>query len=164
LTPQGQKIRVHGDYHLGQVLRADTDFVIIDFEGEPARPLNERRAKQSALKDVAGMLRSFSYAARFALMTHVARGAGGEERLTPWARLWERSVHAAFLGAYLRAVTAAEARFLPVDRGDFGELLDVYLLEKLVYELGYELDNRPTWLSVPLAGILNLDLGEGSRA
>jgi maltose alpha-D-glucosyltransferase/alpha-amylase len=163
LAPQGQKIRVHGDYHLGQVLRADTDFVIIDFEGEPARPLAERRAKQSALKDVAGMLRSFSYAARFALMTHLARRAGGEDRLRPWAQLWERSVHAAFLSAYRRTVAAADANFLPVDRSGFGELLDVYLLDKLVYELRYELDNRPTWLTVPLAGILNLDLGESAR-
>jgi maltose alpha-D-glucosyltransferase/alpha-amylase len=164
LTPQGQKIRVHGDYHLGQVLRADTDFVIIDFEGEPARPLADRRAKQSALKDVAGMLRSFSYAARFALMTHLARRAGGEDRLRQAARLWERSVHAAFLATYRRTVAAADAVFLPNDRNGFGDLLDVYLLDKLVYELRYELDNRPAWLSVPLAGILNLDLGEGSGA
>jgi maltose alpha-D-glucosyltransferase/alpha-amylase len=163
LAPQGQKIRVHGDYHLGQVLRADTEFVIIDFEGEPARPLADRRAKQSALKDVAGMLRSFSYAARFALMTHITRRAGGEDRLLSWARLWERSVHAAFLGAYRRTVAAARADFLPVDREDFGSLLDMYLLDKLVYELQYELDNRPTWLSVPLAGLLNLDLPEGAR-
>ena len=157
---QGQKIRVHGNYHLGQLLRADTDFVIIDFAGEPARPLAERRAKQSALKDVAGMLRSFSYAARFALMTHIARGAGGEDRLPPWARLWERSVHAAFLGAYRRTVAAAEVDFVPLNQDDFGTLLEVYLIDKLVYELRYELDNRPTWLSVPLAGILHLDLGD----
>jgi maltose alpha-D-glucosyltransferase/alpha-amylase len=154
-APQGEKIRVHGDYHLGQVLRAETDFVIIDFEGEPSRPIAQRRQKQSALKDVAGMLRSFSYAARFAFMTRVARRIGGEDRLLPWSLLWERSVHAAFLGAYRR--TTAGASFLPAGTSEFADLLDVFLLEKLMYELGYELGNRPAWVGVPLAGIIDLD-------
>ena len=155
-TPGGQKIRIHGDYHLGQVLRVETDFVVIDFEGDPARPIAERRAKQSALKDVAAMLRSISYVARFGLMTHIARRPGGEERLLPWARLWERSVHAAFLGNYRR--TVGDAVFLPSDAAGFADLLEVYLLEQLVRELRYELENRPQWLSVPLSGIIDLDL------
>jgi len=158
ITPAGARIRVHGDYHLGQVLRVGTDFVIIDFEGEPTRPLAARREKQCALKDVAGMLRSFSYAARYALMTHVVRRSGGEERLRPWARLWERSVHAAFLREYRR--TAAGASFLPGDADTLARVLELYLLDKLVYELRYELDNRPTWVSVPLAGLVDFDTDE----
>ena len=156
--PGCQRIRVHGDYHLGQVLRAATDFAIIDFEGEPTRPLAERRRKQCALKDVAGMLRSFSYAARFALMTHEARRAGGEDRLRAWARLWERSVHSAFLRAYRE--TAGNATFLPREPRAFANLLELYLLDKLVYELRYELDNRPTWVRIPLAGIVQLEADE----
>ena len=156
LAPHGQKIRIHGDFHLGQVLRSDTDFVIIDFEGDPTRPIAERRAKHSPLKDVATMLRSLSYVARFGLMTHIARRPGGEERLLLWARLWERSVHAAFLGNYRR--TVVDAAFLPTDHASFADLLDVYLLDQLVRELRYELDNRPQWLGVPLSGIIDLDL------
>jgi maltose alpha-D-glucosyltransferase/alpha-amylase len=156
--PGCQRIRVHGDYHLGQVLRAATDFAIIDFEGEPTRPLAERRRKQCALKDVAGMLRSFSYAARFALMSHEARRAGGEDRLRAWARLWERSVHSAFLRAYRE--TAGNATFLPREPRAFANLLELYLLDKLVYELRYELDNRPTWVRIPLAGIVQLEADE----
>jgi maltose alpha-D-glucosyltransferase/alpha-amylase len=156
LAGRGQKIRIHGDYHLAQVLRADTDFVIVDFEGDPTRPIAERRAKHSALKDVAEMLRSFSYVARFGLMAHIARRPGGEDRLLPWARLWERSVHSAFLGNYRRAV--GDAVFLPSDPADFADLLDVYLLDRLLRELRYELDNRPQWIGVPLSGIIDLDL------
>jgi maltose alpha-D-glucosyltransferase/alpha-amylase len=160
LAPPCTRIRVHGDYHLGRVLRVGTDFVIINFEGEPTRPLAARREKQSALKDVAGMLRSFSYAARYALMTHVARRAGSEERLRPWARLWERSVHAAFLREYGRA--AAGAPFLPEATRDVARLLELFVLDKLVYELRYELDNRPTRVRVPLAGIVDFDADERS--
>ena len=98
------RTRIHGDYHLGQVLCVKGDFVILDFEGEPARSLEERRAKQSPLKDVAGMLRSFSYAAFSALMQYSSRRPGDFEQLEPWARLWEQSVGAAFLRAYREAV------------------------------------------------------------
>jgi maltose alpha-D-glucosyltransferase/alpha-amylase len=153
--PGCDRIRVHGDYHLGQVLRVATDFAIIDFEGEPTRTLPERRAKQCALKDVAGMLRSFSYAARFALMTHESRRAERDERLQPWARLWERSVHAAFLRAYRE--TAGSASFLPQGNEAFSNLLELYLLDKLIYEVRYELDNRPTWVRIPLRGMVDLD-------
>ena len=161
VTPRGTKIRVHGDFHLGRVLRSDTDFVIVGFEGDPAQPLAERRAKHSALKDVASMLRSFSYAAHVALTTHVARRAETEERLAPWARLWERAVRAAFLRAYRR--TVGTAPFLPAEAGEFANLLDVYLMDQMVSELRYELDNRPAWLGVPLAGIVELDLERSDR-
>jgi maltose alpha-D-glucosyltransferase/alpha-amylase len=155
LSPTCLKIRIHGDYHLGQVLRTGADFVIIDFEGEPARSLAERRAKQPALRDVAGMLRSFGYAAQVALMSHVARRPGDLERLAPWAQVWERSVCGVFLHAYLQ--TVAGSGLIPEDRGALEGLLEGFLLEKVLYELRYELDNRPTWVRVPLAGLLELE-------
>jgi maltose alpha-D-glucosyltransferase/alpha-amylase len=151
-----QHTRIHGDYHLGQVLRVKTDYVILDFEGEPARPLAERRAKQSPLKDVAGMLRSFSYAAYATLMNYTSRRPEDLARLEPWAQLWERSTSAEFLRAYRETVPGAE--FLPSDSGDFRKLLDVYVLDKALYELLYELNNRPAWVRIPLKGILSLRL------
>jgi maltose alpha-D-glucosyltransferase/alpha-amylase len=154
LDPAGSKIRIHGDYHLGQVLRSGADFVILDFEGEPSRPLAERRARQSALRDVAGMLRSFAYAARAGLVAHTTRHPGDAERLTPWAQLWERSVSGVFLSGYLRAT--GEAAFLPGDREALTTLLSVHVLEKALYELHYELDNRPGWAHIPIAGLLTL--------
>ena len=107
----GQRIRIHGDYHLGQVLQVRTDFVILDFEGEPARPIAQRRAKLSPLKDVAGMLRSLGYAAYAGLIGHTARRPEDWESLEPWARLWEQSIAAEFLRAY--RATAQGAAFLP---------------------------------------------------
>jgi len=153
---QAQKIRIHGDYHLGQVLRVKTDYVIIDFEGEPARPLSERRAKQSPLKDVAGMLRSFGYAAYSTLMNYTTRRPEDLTRLEPWAQLWERSSAAEFLRAYRETTRTAE--ILPAGKDAFRRLLDVYLLDKALYELRYELNNRPTWLRIPLMGLLSLSL------
>jgi maltose alpha-D-glucosyltransferase/alpha-amylase len=150
----GMRIRIHGDYHLGQVLRARNDFVILDFEGEPARPLAQRRAKYSPLKDVAGMLRSFSYAANATLMTYTTRHPEDIASLEPWARLWERTVGAEFLSAYRN--TAEAGTFLPAAEEDFRRLLDACLFEKAMYELMYELNNRPTWVRIPLAGILAL--------
>ena len=152
----GQRIRIHGDYHLGQVLRSKTDFVILDFEGEPARSLSYRRSKQSALKDVAGMLRSFSYAAYGTLMNYTARHPEGLAFLEPWARLWERAAAAEFLRVYRD--TAQGAGFIPDDKTDFRKLLDVFLLDKALYEVLYELNNRPTWLRIPLLGIMSLAL------
>jgi maltose alpha-D-glucosyltransferase/alpha-amylase len=146
----GKRIRTHGDYHLGQVLRTQNDFVILDFEGEPARPLEQRRAKYSPVRDVAGMLRSFSYAANSMLMNHPERLA----LLEPWARVWEKTVSEGFLSAYY--ATGAEGNFLPGSSEDFRTLLDASLLEKAMYELSYELNNRPTWVRIPLAGILAL--------
>jgi maltose alpha-D-glucosyltransferase/alpha-amylase len=148
------KIRIHGDYHLGQVLRTGNDFVIIDFEGEPTRSLALRRAKYSPLRDVAGMLRSFSYAAQVALMSHVARRPGDFDRLVPWAQLWERSVCGMFLRTYLGTVSGTG--LIPDDRRELTLLLEAFVLDKVLYELNYELDNRPAWLRVPLAGMVAL--------
>ena len=153
---QTQRIRIHGDYHLGQVLRVKTDFVILDFEGEPARSLAYRRAKQCPLKDVAGMLRSFSYAAYASLINYTARHPEDVARLEPWAQLWERSAAAAFLRAYRE--TAQGAEFLPVESRDFRKLLDVFLLDKALYEVLYELNARPAWVRIPLMGIMSLPL------
>lgn len=153
------RIRVHGDYHLGQVLYTGRDFVIIDFEGEPARPLTERRIKRSPLRDVAGMLRSFHYASFAALYGQVS-GIRPEDfaALESWAHFWYTWVSAAFLKTYL--AVAKEAPFLPHEPAELQILLDVYLLEKAVYELGYELNSRPEWVRVPLRGILEL-VGSG---
>ncbi len=155
-----QRIRVHGDYHLGQVLFTGRDFVIIDFEGEPARPLTERRLKRSALSDVAGMLRSFHYAAYTALADEELRGLTRTEAMNGWdgwARFWTGWSSASFLEAYLEeARSAANASFVPPDDEDLRTLLEAHLLEKAVYELGYELNNRPEWIHLPVRGILQL--------
>ncbi len=149
-----QRIRIHGDYHLGQVLRVKTDFVILDFEGEPARPLAVRRSKQCPLKDVAGMLRSFGYAAYAGLMNYTAPHPEDVTRLEPWAQLWERSAAAEFLRAYREAAQGAD--FLPPKNVDFRKLLNVFLLDKVLYEVLYELNSRPAWVRIPLMGILSL--------
>ena len=158
----GQRIRIHGDYHLGQVLQVKTDYVVVDFEGEPARPIAERRAKRSPLKDVAGMLRSLSYAAYQGLIAYTARRPEDWESLEPWARLWERSMGAEFLRAY--RTTAEGAPFLPCSEENFRKLLAIYLLDKALYELLYELNNRPAWVRIPLIGILSLPMEAGGRA
>ena len=160
----GMRIRIHGDYHLGQTLRTESgdasgDFVLLDFEGEPARLLAERRQKQSPLKDVAGMIRSFSYAAYSALDQHFiahpeqARGPLCES-VTAWAILWQNATSSEFLRAYQEAI-AANPALLPQPQ-QAQALLAAYMLEKALYELLYELNNRPNWLRVPLAGILSL--------
>jgi maltose alpha-D-glucosyltransferase/alpha-amylase len=151
------KIRVHGDYHLGQVLWCEGDFVILDFEGEPARPIAERRLKQSPLKDVAGMIRSFSYAAYAGLFVHTtARRAERSEfdRVEPWARIWQSTAASAFLRAYF--ATAAGALFIPAVEGQRDALLQFFVLDKALYELDYELNNRPEWVRIPLQGIFDL--------
>jgi maltose alpha-D-glucosyltransferase / alpha-amylase len=151
----GQRIRIHGDYHLGQVLRSRGDFVILDFEGEPARSLTARRAKQSPIKDVAGMLRSFSYAAYAALNAFAQRRPDDAKNLAPWATLWQNAVSTEFLRAYQSTINATDPTLVP--RADQSQLLlNAYLLEKSLYELLYEVDNRPTWVRIPLAGILAL--------
>jgi maltose alpha-D-glucosyltransferase/alpha-amylase len=150
------RIRCHGDYHLGQVLFTGSDFMIIDFEGEPARPITERRIKRSALRDVAGMLRSFHYAAYSALVGRQKSGApaGTLAVLEHWAEFWQRWVGAEFLKSYLQA--AAGGRFVPGTRDELRVLLQALLLEKAVYELSYELNNRPDWVGIPLRGIYQL--------
>jgi len=149
----GMRIRCHGDFHLGQVLFTGKDFVIIDFEGEPARPLSERRMKRSPLRDVAGMLRSFNYAATVKLKSQTARPEDPIP-LKPWAHFWHRWVSVAYLKGYLD--TTADAPFMPATRTELGFVLDIYLLEKAIYELSYELNNRPDFSDVPIAGILEI--------
>lgn len=150
----GRRIRIHGDYHLGQVLRTKEDFLIVDFEGEPARPLEERRRKQSPLRDVAGMMRSFSYAAFAALDLHTQRHPESAKALEPWATAWERAASNAFLSKY-REVVAANPELIPQPEQAQAMLL-AFLLEKALYELLYELNNRPSWLRIPLGGVLSL--------
>ncbi len=150
---QALRIRAHGDLHLGQVLFTGDDFVIIDFEGEPLRPLRERRYKRNPLRDVAGMLRSFSYATESSLRAGHQRPQD-LERLTPWARLWTKWVSGAYVGGYL-ATPGIEPLLAP-SQADRRLLLDFYRLEKCIYEISYELNNRPTWLPIPVRGLLEL--------
>jgi maltose alpha-D-glucosyltransferase/alpha-amylase len=148
------RTRCHGDFHLGQILYTGSDFMIIDFEGEPVRSLEERRRKHSPLKDVAGMLRSFHYAAASALQAHVSKelDRGGDPLLAEQrADAWYLWVSATYLKEYL-AVTS-KASFLPQARDELQVLLDAHLLEKAVYELIYELNNRPSWVRIPLRGV-----------
>ena len=186
ITPEGKRIRIHGDYHLGQTLRVESadnsktgkgdfdpnakgdfgdkikgDFVLLDFEGEPARPLAERRQKQSPLKDVAGMVRSFSYAAYagyFRFLENISANApaatADQNNTTAWVQLWQNALSAEFIGAYRQTISANPALLPPPAEAQ--SLLDAYLLEKALYELLYELNNRVTWLRIPLAGILAL--------
>jgi trehalose synthase-fused probable maltokinase len=139
----GKIIRTHGDYHLGQTLWSDDDWVILDFEGEPARPLVERRRKRSPLRDVAGMLRSFAY---IAIAAEIVRG-------TPAPEGWEEQARTQFLEGYLET---ADPSLLPAGSVAMDRLLAVFELEKAVYELRYELDNRPDWVRIPVAGIQRL--------
>jgi maltose alpha-D-glucosyltransferase/alpha-amylase len=150
---QGHRQRIHGDYHLGQVLYTGNDFSIIDYEGEPARPLGERKIKRSALRDVAGMLRSFDYAVQTALRDQLARGMeqANEARAQAFGRYWQAWVSAAYLSAYLE--TATRNKTVATDSNEVAILLDVWMIEKAVYELGYELNNRPDWLEVPALGL-----------
>ncbi len=149
---QSAKIRHHGDYHLGQVLKTDDGFVVIDFEGEPARSLEERRAKVCPLKDVAGMLRSFNYAVHAVLKQHQPIPATDSVVMTEW----ESAARAAFLEGYRSVVKPGEAEFLPRTWEDVVRVLQVYELDKALYELQYELHNRPDWLPIPLQGIRSL--------
>ena len=181
----GARIRHHGDFHLGQTLRTrDGDFVILDFEGEPARPLAERRQRHSALRDVAGMLRSFDYAAAVvaarllasdaepeqahaadgsagAASTHTGGGGAATTASADADRVrradeWRRASQDAFLDAYVGADDAPLPAFLPPDRDDVRRLVALFALEKGFYELAYELNNRPDWIAIPLRGLLQL--------
>jgi len=147
------KIRIHGDYHLGQVLYTGKDFFVLDFEGEPARPLSERKLKRSPLRDVAGMMRSFQYAAYSALWQPAMRPED-VPFLEPWADRWYREMSSVFLQSYLQ--TTAGASFIPPDPHDLQVFLEAYLLDKAVYEVGYELNNRPDWVVIPIRGIKHI--------
>ena len=154
------RCRIHGDLHLGQVLLSGNDFVVIDFEGEPSRPPSERRLKRSPLVDVAGMIRSFDYAARFGIDQLAERGlVVDHEHLEARARAWRSWVTARFLTGYLDE--AAGAAFIPDDEADTRLLLSAYVLEKALYEVRYELGARPHWARIPLAGVLDV-LGDRS--
>lgn len=151
---EAMKTRVHGDYHLGQVLFTGKDFTLIDFEGEPARPMGERKLKRCPLVDVAGMVRSFHYAAHGALLLGKVNALPEvAAALRPWAELWYRLVSGSFLRAYVAAVAGAQPAFVPTDPADFDALLRAFLLDKAVYEVGYEVNNRPAWLPIPLRGV-----------
>ena len=149
----GTKIRVHGDYHLGQVLVVQNDFVIADFEGEPARSLAERAEKQTAMKDVAGMLRSFDYAMHAALLQVGPVATETRAQLDRVGRQWQSETRAKFLDGYEEVARTAG---LVSPRGEGRELLELMLLEKGVYELKYELDNRPDWVRIPLGGLSDI--------
>lgn len=148
------KIRIHGDYHLGQVLYTGNDFIIIDFEGESARALSERRLKRSPIRDVAGMIRSFHYAAYDSLLKHEPLKLEDFQKLEPWADLWYKYVGGDFLRSYLH--TVKDALFIPKDIRELDIMLNAYLLEKAIYELGYELNSRPDWVTIPMKGIKQL--------
>ncbi len=149
LTTDVPRIRHHGDYHLGQVLFTGSDFMIIDFEGEPARPLSERRTKALALRDVAGMLRSFQYAAYaglYGLVPALPTDPESSEKIAACSAFWNSHVARLYLDAY-----SAEAGSMPPEA-----FLDAFLLQKALYEVQYELNNRPAWVGIPLRGILRL--------
>jgi maltose alpha-D-glucosyltransferase/alpha-amylase len=145
------KIRHHGDYHLGQVLVKRNDFIIVDFEGEPSRPLEERRAKHSPLRDVAGMLRSFSYAAAVALQQ--SRRQGPDPRVSAALARWQTETSSAFLDAYREQIRGTVS--WPSDPRVAAQLIELFSLEKALYELRYELANRPDWVGIPLAAVLS---------
>lgn len=145
------KIRNHGDYHLGQVLYTGKDYFIIDFEGEPARSFSERRLKRSPLRDVAGMIRSFHYAVYNALFKIKSFSQVDMAILEEWATLWYHYMSGIYLHAYLERV--AGASLVPDNEEDLRTMLETFLLEKAVYELNYELNNRPDWVIIPIKGI-----------
>jgi maltose alpha-D-glucosyltransferase/alpha-amylase len=149
-----KRARIHGDFHLGQVLLHEEDAFFVDFEGEPTRSIDERRRVQSPLKDVAGMVRSFCYAAGAGLAVQPGVSGAELERLRLWARWWQTWSIASFLGAY--CTTAAGARFFPSDPIVLDRVLRVFLIEKTLYETLYELAHRPSWLGIPLSGLLDL--------
>jgi maltose alpha-D-glucosyltransferase/alpha-amylase len=151
---EATKIRIHGDYHLGQVLFTGKDFLILDFEGEPARGYSERRLKHSALRDVAGMIRSFHYAAYGSLLLDNQIREEDITKLIPYAEQWYHYMSGFFMKAYLDKV--GDAPFVPHNNEDLKILLQTFLLQKAVYELNYEINNRPDWVLVPLRGIKSI--------
>ncbi len=145
------KTRIHGDYHLGQVLFVGKDFMIIDFEGEPTRSLTARKLKHCPFKDVAGMLRSFHYAIYMGQLENKSKIPGNVDFLKPWLEAWYEIVQEAFLSSYLQ--TAGDASFIPKEDQEINNLLSVYTIEKAIYEADYEFNNRPDWLHIPLNGL-----------
>jgi maltose alpha-D-glucosyltransferase/alpha-amylase len=152
--PSFTKTRLHGDLHLGQVLLVENDFIIVDFEGEPARPMAERKAKGPVLRDVAGVLRSYNYAAHAALNQISSERPALHEASVPVLAEWEAIAREGLLRSYRTAIAGASS--YPADPDEAESLLDLFLIEKALYEIRYELDNRPSWLTVPLAGLLQM--------
>jgi maltose alpha-D-glucosyltransferase / alpha-amylase len=152
------KIRIHGDYHLGQILFTGKDVVILDFEGEPARSYSERRLKFSALRDVAGMIRSFHYAAYGSLFLEGVTRPEDIADLVPYSEMWSHYMSGFFMRAYLDY--AKGSGLIPENKDDIKLMLDVFLLSKAFYELNYELNNRPDWVMIPLKGILSIHENE----
>jgi maltose alpha-D-glucosyltransferase/alpha-amylase len=150
---KGIKLRYHGDYHLGQVLLVSNDFVIIDFEGEPARTLAERRQMHSALRDVAGMLRSFNYAMYTAMYRSATERPETLSLIEPYARAWEAETARVFIEAYRETTQGSELYGAWEEHKD---LMELFLLEKALYELRYELKSRLDWARIPLRGILDI--------
>ncbi|WP_366654348.1 maltose alpha-D-glucosyltransferase [Fodinicurvata sp. EGI_FJ10296] len=150
----GQRIRHHGDLHLGQILLDQADFLFVDFEGEPTRPVSERRAKALPLRDVAGMVRSFDYAAWSVLLTLETEIPGSFDRLAELVRQWRALTREAYITAYF--VTMGDNACLPEDRSAAERLLELFVMEKALYEVVYEAENRPTWLRIPVQGLLSL--------
>jgi maltose alpha-D-glucosyltransferase/alpha-amylase len=154
LSADSLRTRIHGDFHLGQVLIAQNDFYLLDFEGEPSRSLAERRAKYAAFKDVAGMLRSFEYAGWAALFARDGHEPDTFVKLEPVVDTWRSCVQESFLGSYFETVN--DSLSCPPDRDDAMALLNLFLLEKALYEINYEAANRPSWLRIPIAGLNRL--------
>lgn len=154
------RTRIHGDYHLGQILYTGAEFRIVDFEGEPARGFGERKLKRSPLKDVAGMLRSFAYAAEYSNRKYVVKEQD-RTQLTEHLQTWTRWMGVEFMKAYLSEMSTSD--ILPKDDQQTEQLLRLFILEKALYEVGYEIQNRPDWVGIPLAGVLEiLEEGEGA--
>jgi maltose alpha-D-glucosyltransferase/alpha-amylase len=148
------RTRIHGNLHLGHVLWSEGDFYLIDFDGDPARPLEERRGTDSPLRDVASLLRSYAYAAYAALLARGARPAEETDRLESWARAWQKWVGASFLKGYL--ASAGAAPFLPEDPVQRTSLLDLFLIDRALHELKDEIDRRPDWARIPVRGLMEL--------
>jgi maltose alpha-D-glucosyltransferase/alpha-amylase len=148
------KMRYHGDLHMGQVLRVENDFVITDFEGEPGRTIEERHAKHSPLRDVAGILRSFSYVSAVAANHATSERPADRHRAGPLVQSWEEDATAAFLKGYRLALALTDNRVLPSAAGAADHLIGFFVIEKALYELRYEMDNRPDWLSIPLFSLI----------
>jgi maltose alpha-D-glucosyltransferase/alpha-amylase len=150
----GMQTRVHGDFHLGQVLWTGRDVVLIDFEGEPGRALGQRRLKRSPVRDVAGMLRSFHYAAYAGLYQECGRDDPTGGRAEGWVQFWRACVSAAYVRGYRDAL--AGSPIVPQDDAEFERLVHLFAIEKCVYEIGYELNSRPDWLHIPVLGLEEL--------
>jgi maltose alpha-D-glucosyltransferase/alpha-amylase len=150
----GLRMRIHGDYHLGQVLYTGKDFYIIDFEGEPLQPLSRRRFKRSPLRDVAGMLRSFHYAVHKVLLSNTVIRPEAISTLEPWANLWYQHISRLYLQAYMETIKKSPLPLVSNDPKENATVLEIYFLNKAVYELTYELHTRPEWVLIPCKGIL----------